>query len=195
MGVRIVLSDVVPKKKLKLIRIRGRNFCVTCESVFKREKNEASKFILKLEEEIKKKHKHIRNKVLGDTLRFATKICEEIQLAPYNMKNHGDKIDASDLELLQKLDKLDKKLDTLIRDSTDKYEYPINTEQKIYNAWKKIYKTHPICGRAVGFMLATIITAIVAVFINNLFAKEEKCECNYCGQIQYVNEMTINYGY
>lgn len=58
MGVRIVLSDVVQKKKLKLIRIRGRNFCVTCESVFKREKNEASKFILKLEEEIKKKHKH-----------------------------------------------------------------------------------------------------------------------------------------
>lgn len=111
------------------------------------------------------------------------------------MKNHGDKIDASDTELLQKLDKLDKKLDTLIRDSTDKYEYPINTEQKIYNAWKKFYKTHSICGRAVGFMLATIITAIVAVFINNLFAKEEKCECNYCGQIQYVNEMTINYGY
>lgn len=37
MGVRIVLSDVVPKKKLKLIRIRGRNFCVTCESVFKRD--------------------------------------------------------------------------------------------------------------------------------------------------------------
>lgn len=78
-----------------MIRVRGRIFCVTCESVFKREKNEASKFILKLEEEIKKKHKHIRNKVLGDTLRFATKICEEIQPAPYNMKNHGDKIDAS----------------------------------------------------------------------------------------------------
>lgn len=38
MGVRIVLSDVVPKKKLKLIRVRGRIFCVTCESVFKREK-------------------------------------------------------------------------------------------------------------------------------------------------------------
>ena len=89
---------------------------------------------------LKRKNKHIRNKVLGDTLRFATKICEEIQLAPYNMKNHGDKIDASDTELLQKLDKLDKKLDTLIRDSTDKYEYPINTEQKIYNAWKNFIK-------------------------------------------------------
>lgn len=70
MGVRMVLSDFVPKKKLKLIRIRGRNFCVACEAVFKREKNEASKFILKFEEEIKKKNKHIRNKVLGDTLAF-----------------------------------------------------------------------------------------------------------------------------
>ena len=38
MGVRMVLSDFVPKKKLKLIRIRGRNFVLLMEAVFKREK-------------------------------------------------------------------------------------------------------------------------------------------------------------
>ena len=138
MGVRMVLSDFVPKKKLKLIRIRGRNFCVACEAVFKREKNEASKFILKFEEEIKKKNKHIRNKVLGDTLRFATKICEEIQLAPYNMKNHGDKIDASDTELLQKLDKLDKIAKKYEKMSTPQQIMFLKEAEKIFNAFDKV---------------------------------------------------------
>lgn len=138
---------------------------------------------------------HIRDNISNNQIQNLKETQGIIHSTPYKIENNKSQIDVNTLELLQKVEALNKKLDTLISDSTDEYEYPINTEQKIYNAWKKFYKNHPICGRAVGFMFATIITAIVAVFINNFLAKEEKCECNSCGQIQYVNEMTINYGY
>lgn len=145
----------------------------------------------------KKKKKYIPlDEILGNLLLDAVNISVDIHSVPSKkIKRKKKKIDALTLELLQKIEELNKEFNFITNKPNAKYEYPVNTEQKLYNAWKNFYKKHPICGRAVGFLFVTTITAIVTVFINNLLTEKEKCDCDSCKQIQYINEMTINYCY
>lgn len=138
---------------------------------------------------------HIQNKVLYGIIQDAATISIAISSAKLNNKRKRNKLynDKATLELLQKLNnEFSSGTASIAKLKVTDNNTP---EMKLYNFWKNFYELHPICGRIIGFMLVTIITALVTVIVENMLSNKDCCKCNSCNHIQYSTEAIVNFSY
>lgn len=98
-------------------------------------------------------------------------------------------LDKRVLKLKSKINKLAFALQTP-KDS----EIDLNLEQKTFNRLKEFYNKHPITSRILLFLLTTIATVYITLFINDLYGDKDEVPCNCPNDINIIyNEYSINY--